>query len=364
MEFVINVAPSPADRNDKTVDGQEIPCDVNGPTTIFIYRNALEQHLGDVSYFKVISGKLTEGQDLVNPENGNKERISAIYAVAGKKREKVSEMVAGDIGCTVKLKYAKSNQTLCAPGNETIVAPIVYPQAKFRTAIKAVDEKDEEKLGEILNKAAGEDPTYIVHYAKELKQTILSGQGEQHINILKWQINNIHKLDIEFMAPRISYRETITKVATASYRHKKQSGGAGQFGEVHLLLEPFVEGAPQNNRFKVDGKEMVLNIKGKVLALVAHILKSNGCPSQRKSLQHYHTLLICKGIFSWSLVSYVLCVQCSKLNGLPCKRIQHNRPEICTFCLCTNLRISLLSKRLITPYTQANKCNCKNQKFL
>ncbi|MBO7256776.1 MAG: elongation factor G [Bacteroidales bacterium] len=263
MEFVINVAPSPADRNDKTVDGQEIPCDVNGPTTIFIYRNALEQHLGDVSYFKVISGKLTEGQDLVNPENGNKERISAIYAVAGKKREKVSEMVAGDIGCTVKLKYAKSNQTLCAPGNETIVAPIVYPQAKFRTAIKAVDEKDEEKLGEILNKAAGEDPTYIVHYAKELKQTILSGQGEQHINILKWQINNIHKLDIEFMAPRISYRETITKVATASYRHKKQSGGAGQFGEVHLLLEPFVEGAPQNNRFKVDGKEMVLNIKGK-----------------------------------------------------------------------------------------------------
>lgn len=263
MEFVINVAPSPAEDKEPTKDGKELPCDVNGATSIFIYKNALEQHLGDVSYFKVMSGKLTEGMDLINPETGNKERISAIYAVAGKKREKVSEMVAGDIGCTVKLKSVKSNQTLCAPGQEIVIAPIVYPQAKFRTAIKAVDEKDEEKLGEILNKAAAEDPTYIVQYAKELKQTILSGQGEQHINILKWQINNVYKMEVEFMAPRISYRETITKVAAANYRHKKQSGGAGQFGEVHLLLEPFVEGAPQNNRFKVDGREMVLNIKGK-----------------------------------------------------------------------------------------------------
>lgn len=263
MEFVINVAPSPAEDKEPTKDGKELPCDVNGATSIFIYKNALEQHLGDVSYFKVMSGKLTEGMDLINPETGNKERISAIYAVAGKKREKVSEMVAGDIGCTVKLKSVKSNQTLCTPGQEIVIAPIVYPQAKFRTAIKAVDEKDEEKLGEILNKAAAEDPTYIVQYAKELKQTILSGQGEQHINILKWQINNVYKMEVEFMAPRISYRETITKVAAANYRHKKQSGGAGQFGEVHLLLEPFVEGAPQNNRFKVDGREMILNIKGK-----------------------------------------------------------------------------------------------------
>ena len=263
MEFVINVAPSPAGDSEMTKDGRSIPCDPDGPTAIFIYKNALEQHLGDVSYFKVMSGKLTEGQDLVNPENGNKERISQIFAVAGRKREKVSEMVAGDIGCTVKLKTVKSNQTLCVAGQDMVFTPIEYPQPKFRTAIKAVDEKDEEKLGEILNRAASEDPTYIVQYAKELKQTILSGQGEQHINILKWQINNIHKMEIEFMPPRISYRETITKVAAANYRHKKQSGGAGQFGEVHLLLEPYVEGAPQNNKFKVDGKEMVLTIKGK-----------------------------------------------------------------------------------------------------
>ncbi len=263
MEFIINVAPSPAIRPELTTEGKEVPCDVNGAPALFIYKNALEQHLGDVSYFKVMSGKITEGMDLINPENGNKERLTAIYAVAGKKKEKVTELVAGDLGCTVKLKSVKSNQTLTVPGNDDVFAPIVYPQPKFTTAIKAVDEKDEEKLGEILNKAASEDPTYIVRYAKELKQTILSGQGEQHINILKWQLNNQHKLEIEMMAPRISYRETITKVAAANYRHKKQSGGAGQFGEVHLLLEPFVEGVPANNKFKVDGKEMVLNVKGK-----------------------------------------------------------------------------------------------------
>ncbi len=263
MEFIIDVCQSPSADKEETKDGEKIPCDVNGPTSIFIYKNILEQHLGDVAYFKVMSGKLTEGQDLVNSETGDKERISAIYAVAGRKREKVSEMCAGDIGCTVKLKSVKTNQTLCLPSKDIVFKPIVFPQAKFRTAIKAKDEKEEEKLGEVLNRASAEDPTIIVQYAKELKQTILSGQGEHHINILKWQLSNIYKIEVELFAPRISYRETITKVAAANYRHKKQSGGAGQFGEVHLLVEPYIEGAPQNNRFKIDGKEQVLNIKGK-----------------------------------------------------------------------------------------------------
>jgi len=263
MEFILHVAPTPAADSEKTVDGKDVPCDVNGPACIFVYKNALEQHLGDVSYFKVMSGKLTESMDLVNPETGNRERITALYAVAGKKREKVTELVAGDLGCTVKLKTVKVNQTLCAPGCDFVFPAITFPQAKFRTAIKAADEKDEEKLGEALNRAAAEDPTYIVEYAKELKQTILQGQGEQHINILKWYLNNAYKIEVELMAPRISYRETITKVAAANYRHKKQSGGAGQFGEVHLLVEPYVEGAPQQTKFKVDGRELVLNIKGK-----------------------------------------------------------------------------------------------------
>lgn len=262
LEFLINVAPSPAEIENELKDGGKVKCDASAPVSIFFYKTALEQHLGDVAYFKVMTGTLKEGMDLVNPETGDKERISAIYAAAGKKREKISEMQAGDIGCTVKLKSVKVGQTLGA-GNDNVFAPTKFPDPKFRTAIKAKEEKDEEKLGELLNRASAEDPTIVVEYSKELKQTILSGQGEHHINILKWKINNVDKLEIELLAPKIPYRETITKVAIADYRHKKQSGGAGQFGEVHLLIEPYYEGKPENNKFKVDGTEMVLNVKGK-----------------------------------------------------------------------------------------------------
>lgn len=262
LEFLINVAPSPTEIENELKDGGKVKCDASAPVSIFFYKTALEQHLGDVAYFKVMTGTLKEGMDLVNPETGDKERISAIYAAAGKKREKISEMQAGDIGCTVKLKSVKVGQTLGA-GNDNVFAPTKFPDPKFRTAIKAKEEKDEEKLGELLNRASAEDPTIVVEYSKELKQTILSGQGEHHINILKWKINNVDKLEIELLAPKIPYRETITKVAIADYRHKKQSGGAGQFGEVHLLIEPYYEGKPENNKFKVDGTEMVLNVKGK-----------------------------------------------------------------------------------------------------
>ncbi len=263
MEFTINAAPAPDTNENELKEGTKVKVDVNGPTSIFIYKTAMEPHLGEVSYFKVMSGKLTEGMDLVNPETGSKERIAAIYAAAGKKREKISEVMAGDIACTVKLKSVKTGQTLNSGNCEFVFKPTKFPKPKFRTAIKAKDEKDDEKLGEILNRANAEDPTIIVEYSKELKQIILSGQGEHHINILKWTINNLHKMEIELYPPKIPYRETITKIATADYRHKKQSGGAGQFGEVHLLIEPYVEGAPQNNKFKVNGQDMVLNIKGK-----------------------------------------------------------------------------------------------------
>lgn len=263
MEFTINAGSAPDKNENELKSGEKIKVDANGPTSIFVYKTSMEQHLGDVSYFKVMSGKLTEGMDLVNPETGAKERIASIYAAAGKKREKITEVMAGDIACTVKLKSVKSGQTLNAGNCEYVFKPTKFPAPKFRTAIKAKDEKDDEKLGEILNRANAEDPTIIVEYSKELKQIILSGQGEHHINILKWNINNVHKLEIDLYAPKIPYRETITKVAVADYRHKKQSGGAGQFGEVHLLIEPFVEGAPQSNKFKVNGQDLVLNLKGK-----------------------------------------------------------------------------------------------------
>ncbi|MBR4977470.1 MAG: elongation factor G [Bacteroidales bacterium] len=263
MEFTIRVAASPAERIGVTKDGKQVECKQDAPVSLFIYKTAVEQHLGEVAYFKVMSGELTEGVDLENPETGDKERITAIYAVAGKKKEKVTDLKAGDIGCTVKLRAAKTNVTLCAPGTELAYKEIVFPHYKYRCAVKAKDAKDEEKVSEAMAKIAAEDPTYIIEYHKEQKQTILKGMGEQHVNTLKWRLQNENKLEIEFSAPKISYRETITKVATADYRHKKQSGGAGQFGEVHLLIAPYQEGVDPGNRFKVDGKELVLNIKGK-----------------------------------------------------------------------------------------------------
>ena len=263
MEFTIRTAASPAERVGVTKEGKEIECKQEAPVSLFIYKTAVEQHLGEVAYFKVMSGELTEGMDLENPETGDKERISAIYAVAGKKKEKVTDLVAGDIGCTVKLRAAKTNVTLWAPGSDIAYKDIVFPHYKYRCAVKAKDPKDEEKVSEAMAKISAEDPTYIIEYHKEQKQTILKGMGEQHVNILKWRLQNENKLEIEFSAPKISYRETITKVACADYRHKKQSGGAGQFGEVHLLIAPYQEGVDPGNRFKVDGKEVVLNIKGK-----------------------------------------------------------------------------------------------------
>ena len=263
MEFTIRTAASPAERIGVTKDGKEIECKQEAPVSLFIYKTAVEPHLGEVAYFKVMSGELTEGMDLENPETGDKERISAIYAVAGKKKEKVTDLLAGDIGCTVKLRAAKTNVTLCTPGTDIAYKEIVFPHYKYRCAVKAKDAKDEEKVSEAMAKIAAEDPTYIIEYHKEQKQTILKGQGEQHVNTLKWRLQNENKLEIEFSAPKISYRETITKVACADYRHKKQSGGAGQFGEVHLLIAPYQEGVDPGNRFKVDGKEVVLNIKGK-----------------------------------------------------------------------------------------------------
>ncbi len=260
MEFIINVSPSPEGRVAKTVDGGDVPCLSDGPTSLFIFKTSVEQHLGDVSYFKVMSGVLNEGADLVNPETGNGERLSAIYAVAGTKKEKVTSISAGDIGCVMKLKNGKTDVTLAQAGCEAI-SHMVFPDAKYRCAVKALDKNDEAKVGDALNKIAAQDPTISVVYSKELRQTILSGMGEQHINYVKWRVNNEFKLQIELYAPKVPYRETITKVATAQYRHKKQSGGAGQFGEVHLLVCPYVDGQEAPKNFKIDGKDTVFNFK-------------------------------------------------------------------------------------------------------
>ncbi len=263
MEFIINVAPGPiAAPNFLSTEAEEIEADSEKSTVAFVFKSQLEQHIGEISYIRVIRGKLSEGQEVINARTGNKEKISQLFAVAGKNRTKVTELVAGDIGCTIKLKSTRTNDTLCAASDVLSIDPIIFPEPRYRAAIKAA-EGVEEKIGKLLNEAKFEDPTLLIDYSKELKQTIVQGQGEHHLNILKKKVEADSKLSFEYIAPKIPYRETITKVAQASYRHKKQSGGSGQFGEVHMVIEPYYDGIGDAKSYRVDGREITVNIKSK-----------------------------------------------------------------------------------------------------
>ena len=238
MEFIINVAPGPLKAPwFLSTKGEEIAADETAPAVAFVFKSQVEQHIGEITYFRVIRGRIAEGTELVNTRTGNKEKISQLFAVAGKNRIKVTELSAGDIGCTVKLKGTRTNDTLSAPSAPVSIEPIVFPEPRYRAAVKAKEQSDEEKLGKVLNDAKFEDPTILVEYSKELKQTIIQGQGEHHLNILRTRIEKENKLSYDYIAPKIPYRETITKVAQADYRHKKQSGGAGQFGERHARAQ-------------------------------------------------------------------------------------------------------------------------------
>jgi len=255
MEILKSNCPAPDEvPGFMTKSGKEILCKASDPTVAFVFRTAMEQHLGEVSFMKVCAGEITEAQDLFNPNSNTKERISQLLCIAGKNRDKVEKAVAGDIVATIKLKGTQSGQTLVKAGDETIV-PTEYPEPKFRTAVKAKNSSDDEKLGAILNEIRKTDLTFLMEQSKELKQTIISGQGEQHLNLIKWTIEKINKIEIEYYAPKIPYRETITKSAEAMYRHKKQSGGSGQFGEVHMLIEAYYEGMPTQTKYPIRGTE-------------------------------------------------------------------------------------------------------------
>ncbi|MEG2340749.1 MAG: elongation factor G [Odoribacter sp.] len=264
MEFLVNVAPSAAAMPGMlTKDGRLVPYSVSGPTSAFVFSTSIELHLGDINYFKVVSGTVKEGDDLVNMTTGSKERVAQLYAVAGKNRTKVTELRAGDIGATVKLKDTKNGDALNTKECDYIYPAIKYPNSRFRTAVRAVTKANEEKMAEVLYRMHEEDPSLLVEYSKELKQMILSGQGEFHLNTMKWRMEHNDKIPVEFYAPKIPYRETITKYAQAEYRHKKQSGGAGQFGEVHLVIEPYTEGMPDPVSYKIDGVDSKMSVRGK-----------------------------------------------------------------------------------------------------
>ncbi|MCQ2052166.1 MAG: elongation factor G [Bacteroidaceae bacterium] len=263
LDLVASIAPSPAEvapvKNSK---GDDVKLDAAGATSLFFFKTSIEPHIGAVSYFKVMCGTLNEGEDYVNGDRGSKERIAQIFASNGQNRTQVPQLVAGDIGCTVKLKDVKTGNTLNAKGADNQFNFIVFPNYKYSRAIKPVNEADMEKMMSIVNRMREEDPTLVIEQSKELRQVILRGQGEFHLRTFKWCIENIDKLSINFDEPKIPYRETITKAARADYRHKKQSGGAGQFGEVHLIVEPYEEGKPLPEVFKFGNQEFKVTVKG------------------------------------------------------------------------------------------------------
>lgn len=264
MEFLGNVVPFVSDMPKvHNTRGQEVPADIDAPTSLYFFKTGVEPHIGEVSYFKVMSGSVKPGDDLTNADRGSKERMANIFVCAGANRQTVEQLQAGDIGCTVKLKDVKTGNTLNSKDCENRFDFIKYPNSKYSRAIKAVNEADTEKLMAALTKMRQEDPTWVVEQSKELRQTIVHGQGEFHLRTLKWRLENNEKLQVEYQEPRIPYRETITKLARADYRHKKQSGGAGQFGEVHLIIEPYAEGMPDPVSYNINGQEFKMNIKNK-----------------------------------------------------------------------------------------------------
>ena len=263
MEFLGNVVPFVSEMPKvQNTEGKEVAPDTNGPESLYFFKTSVEPHIGEVSYFKVMSGKVHEGDDLLNADRGSKERIAQIYVVAGGNRVKVEELQAGDIGAAVKLKDVKTGNTLNGKDCDYKFNFIKYPNSKYTRAIKPVNEADVEKMMGILNRMREEDPTWVIEQSKELKQTLVHGQGEFHLRTLKWRLENNEKLPVKYEEPKIPYRETITKAARADYRHKKQSGGAGQFGEVHLIIEPYKEGMPVPDTYKFNGQEFKITVRG------------------------------------------------------------------------------------------------------
>ncbi len=264
MEFLGNVVPfvdeMPKVHNTR---GVEVKPDPEAPTSLYFFKTAVEPHIGEVQYFKVMSGKVHEGEDFVNADRGSKERMSQLFVCAGANRIKVEELRAGDIGCTVKLKDVKTGNTLNDKNAENRFNFIKYPNPKYSRAVRAANEAETEKMMNALNRMREEDPTWMIEQSKELKQILVHGQGEFHLRTLKWRMENNEKINIIFDEPKVPYRETITKAARADYRHKKQSGGAGQFGEVHLIVEPYYEGMPDPDVYRFNGQEYRINVKNK-----------------------------------------------------------------------------------------------------
>jgi len=289
MGFIDNVAPSATDLfAEKLEEGKELKCDPKGPATLFVFKTLIEPHLGKLTFFKVMSGEVATGMDLVNTKTGHTERLNQLFIMDGKNRNPIAKLTAGDIGATLKLKDTQTNHTLCAPGKEIELDTIHFPESRLRTAIIAKNKADDEKLGSVLSEIHQEDPTLTYEFARELKQLIIGCQGELHMAVIKWRLEKIYRLEIDFEKPRIPYRETIQKPSQASYKHKKQSGGAGQFGEVYMKVEPYHDGMPEPSGVSVRHKEVFdLQWGGKLVfynCIVGGVIDARFIPSIQKGV--------------------------------------------------------------------------------
>jgi elongation factor G len=248
--------PSAAEFIAQSVDEKEIKIDSKAPTSLFVYKLYSDPKLGELTYFKVITGSIGSGQELINHTRSSSERFGQVYSIRGKNREELPTMQAGDIGATVKLKNTHVSDTFHDKSFDIEYPKIKYPKQKIRVAVVPKTKGEEEKVGTSLHQIALEDASIIVEHSQELRQTLLFAQGDQQLQLIKWRLTNRFKVEAEFIDPRVPYRETITKTARASYRHKKQSGGAGQFAEVHMAIEPFVEGSPAPGDITVRGRDL------------------------------------------------------------------------------------------------------------
>jgi len=287
MGFIDNVAPSAADlKPEQSVEGETIECKPDAPTSLFIFKTLYEPNLGQISFFKVKSGEIKQNDKLENSRNEEIETLNQLYIMDGKNREPVEKLSAGDIGATLKLKYTETNDTLRVKGSNITIKPIKFPEPRITKSVSAIDKNDEEKLNDALKKIHSQDPTVTIQYSKEQKQQILSCQGELHLATIDWTLQKVYGIKAAFEQPKITYRETIQRSATTSYKHKKQSGGSGQFGEVHLKIEPWFEGMPEPEGFNIRGKEEVnLEWGGKLIfynCIVGGVIDTRYLPSVLK----------------------------------------------------------------------------------
>jgi elongation factor G len=289
MGFIDNVAPAASElKPEQSVEGDEIKCDATKPLALLVFKTLFEANLGQVSFFKVKSGEIKPGDKVVNSRTGEEQTISQLYIMDGNKREPVEKLSSGDIGAALKLKFTETNDTLHSLQKKITIQPIQFPEPRIIKAVFPVNKKDEEKMSEVLRKIHSQDPTIVISFNNEVRQLLIGCQGELHLAVVEWILNHEYGIEVEFMAPRISYRETIQRSATASYRHKKQSGGSGQYGEVHLKIEPHTEGMPEPQGFQIRGKEEIPLPWGGVLVfyncIVAGVIDARFLPSIRKGI--------------------------------------------------------------------------------